>query len=117
MQGEATIAPLMQSAGKEVEFFRFPFNHTGDTEQKHAEQAGDLAGRGYRLAPCTLENIRLDVCRSLCAHAGWPRPEGGQKTAEGVYGLHGPADGVLEPDECGGGAMSRQRFCCSTITS
>lgn len=56
VRGEATFAPLMKAAGRPVQFFRFPFNHTGDTQEKHDALAGFLAARGYRLAPCTMEN-------------------------------------------------------------
>jgi len=55
VRGETTLAPLMKAAGKKVEFFRFPFNHTGDTKEKHDAVAAFLAQRGYRLAPCTIE--------------------------------------------------------------
>jgi len=55
VSGETTIAPLMQAAGRKVEFFRFPFNHTGDTEAKHSAIVEFLSRRGYRLAPCTIE--------------------------------------------------------------
>lgn len=55
VRGEATIIPLMQAAGRKVEFFRFPFNHTGDTEAKHSAIMEFLSHRGYRLAPCTIE--------------------------------------------------------------
>ena len=53
--GETTITPLMKEAGRNVEFFRFPFNHSGDTQEKHDAVAGFLAQYGYRLAPCTIE--------------------------------------------------------------
>jgi len=56
VHGETTIVPLMQAAGHKVEFFRFPFNHTGDTEAKHSAIMEFLSHRGYRLAPCTIEN-------------------------------------------------------------
>jgi peptidoglycan/xylan/chitin deacetylase (PgdA/CDA1 family) len=56
LRGEATIVPVMKAAGRKPEFFRFPFNHTGDTKEKHDALAGFLAQRGYRLAPCTMEN-------------------------------------------------------------
>jgi peptidoglycan-N-acetylglucosamine deacetylase len=56
VRGEATFAPLMKAAGRPVQFFRFPFNHTGDTQEKHDALAAFLAARGYRLAPCTVEN-------------------------------------------------------------
>ena len=55
IRGEKTIGPLMQDAGKKVEFFRFPFNHTGDTKEKHDAVAVFLAQRRYKLAPCTIE--------------------------------------------------------------
>jgi peptidoglycan/xylan/chitin deacetylase (PgdA/CDA1 family) len=56
VRGETTIVPLMQAAGRKVEFFRFPFNHTGDTEDKHSAIMEFLSQRGYRNAPCTIEN-------------------------------------------------------------
>lgn len=56
IHGESTIVPLMQTANRKVEFFRFPFNHTGNTEAKHAAVQEFLSKRGYRLAPCTIEN-------------------------------------------------------------
>jgi peptidoglycan/xylan/chitin deacetylase (PgdA/CDA1 family) len=55
VRGEATFAPLMKAAGRKPEFFRFPFNHTGDTQEKHDAVATFLRERGYRLAPCTIE--------------------------------------------------------------
>jgi|ERR1700722_14738275 peptidoglycan/xylan/chitin deacetylase (PgdA/CDA1 family) len=54
-RGEATFVPLMKAAGRKPEFFRFPYNHTGDTKEKHDTIADFLAHRGYRLAPCTIE--------------------------------------------------------------
>jgi peptidoglycan/xylan/chitin deacetylase (PgdA/CDA1 family) len=56
VRGEATFAPLMREAGRKVEFFRFPYNQTGDTREKHDAVAAFLAGRGYKLAPCTIED-------------------------------------------------------------
>jgi peptidoglycan/xylan/chitin deacetylase (PgdA/CDA1 family) len=55
VRGEASIVPVMKAAGRRVEFFRFPANHTGDTREKHDTVAAFLAQRGYRLAPCTIE--------------------------------------------------------------
>lgn len=56
VHGEATIVPLMKAAGKKPEFLRFPYNHTGDTKEKHDAVAAFVAKRGYRLAPCTIDN-------------------------------------------------------------
>jgi peptidoglycan/xylan/chitin deacetylase (PgdA/CDA1 family) len=56
VRGEATIVPLMKAAGKKLEFLRFPYNHTGETREKHDAVAAFMAKRGYRLAPCTIDN-------------------------------------------------------------
>jgi peptidoglycan/xylan/chitin deacetylase (PgdA/CDA1 family) len=56
ISGEATIVPLIKAAGKKPEFLRFPYNHTGDTKEKHDAIAAFIAKRGYRLAPCTMDN-------------------------------------------------------------
>jgi peptidoglycan/xylan/chitin deacetylase (PgdA/CDA1 family) len=48
VRGEAAIGPRA--------FFRFPFNHTGDTQAKHDAIARFLAQRGYRVAACTIDN-------------------------------------------------------------
>lgn len=55
LAADSTIRPLMAQAGKKVSFFRFPFNHTGDTKLKHDEIAAFLAQRGYRVATCTID--------------------------------------------------------------
>ena len=56
VRGEQTIGPLMKAAGKKLEFLRFPYNHTGETKEKHDAVAAFIAQRGYRLAPCTMDN-------------------------------------------------------------
>lgn len=54
--GEKTLQPLLASLSRKPEYLRFPYNHTGDTPEKRDAIAAFLAGRGYRLAPCTIEN-------------------------------------------------------------
>ena len=56
IQGEATIVPLLASISRKPRFLRFPFNHTGDTKEKHDAIAAFLAANGYRLAPCTIDS-------------------------------------------------------------
>jgi peptidoglycan/xylan/chitin deacetylase (PgdA/CDA1 family) len=56
VRGETAIRPLMEHAHKPLRFFRFPFNHTGDTKDKHDRIAAFLSRRGYRVATCTIEN-------------------------------------------------------------
>jgi peptidoglycan/xylan/chitin deacetylase (PgdA/CDA1 family) len=48
-------------------FFRFPMNHTGDTREKHDAVAAFLAGRGYELATCTIENSDYLFSRAYVA--------------------------------------------------
>lgn len=54
-RGEATVAPLLQAVQRNPRFLRFPYNHTGDTRQKHDAIAAFMAAHGYRLAPCTID--------------------------------------------------------------
>lgn len=54
--GESTIGPLLQRVYRKPQYFRFPYNHTGNTKEKHDAIATFLAAHGYRLAPCTIDN-------------------------------------------------------------
>jgi peptidoglycan/xylan/chitin deacetylase (PgdA/CDA1 family) len=54
-QGERTIKRLTQSAGRKLRWFRFPFNHVGDTEEKRVRAERALAQRGYRAAASTID--------------------------------------------------------------
>jgi len=56
MRGESTFAPLLHEEGRHPEFLRFPYNHTGDSKEKHDAIAVFMATHGYRLAPCTIDN-------------------------------------------------------------
>jgi peptidoglycan/xylan/chitin deacetylase (PgdA/CDA1 family) len=55
VRGESAIGPLMKEAGRRLEFFRFPMNHTGDTKAKHDAIAEFLLQRRYQLAACTID--------------------------------------------------------------
>jgi peptidoglycan/xylan/chitin deacetylase (PgdA/CDA1 family) len=55
-RGEATFAQLLKQAGREPRFLRFPYNHTGDTKEKHDAISAFLSAHGYRIAPCTIDN-------------------------------------------------------------
>ena len=55
-RGEAGIVRLMRATGKRPRFFRFPMNHTGDTRERHDQVVAFLSQRGYRVAPCTIDN-------------------------------------------------------------
>jgi peptidoglycan/xylan/chitin deacetylase (PgdA/CDA1 family) len=54
--GEGAFVTALAKAGRKPRYFRFPENHTGDTKEKHDAVASFLAQRGYRVAPCTIDN-------------------------------------------------------------
>ena len=56
VKGEPTIKRLMAARGADRLFFRHPMTHTGDTKAKKDAIDAFLAGRGYRIAPHTIEN-------------------------------------------------------------
>jgi peptidoglycan/xylan/chitin deacetylase (PgdA/CDA1 family) len=56
VEGESSIKPLMQGAGRKLQFFRFPYNQTGDTQAKHDAIASFLEKRSYKVAACTIDN-------------------------------------------------------------
>ena len=53
---EATFRPLLAERGHTPTFLRFPYNHTGDTAEKHDDVAAFMSAHGYKLAPCTIDN-------------------------------------------------------------
>lgn len=56
IRGEADTRALLQKSGKKLRYFRHPFLHTGrDLETKHAFEKF-LAGRGYTVAPVSIDN-------------------------------------------------------------
>lgn len=64
VRGESAISPLMKQVGKKPEFLRFPYNHTGNTKEKHNAIAAFIGKRGYRTAPCTIENSDYEFNRA-----------------------------------------------------
>lgn len=56
IKGETSIKPLMERASRKVQFFRFPYNETGDTLTKHDALADFLSERGYQLAARTIDS-------------------------------------------------------------
>ena len=53
--GEATIGPLAKRAGRNIQFFRFPYNHVGDTDARRIAIEQLLKRRNYRLAAATID--------------------------------------------------------------
>lgn len=56
ISNEAILKPLLEKTGKALRYFRFPENHTGDTQAKHDAIAQFLKERGYELTACTIDN-------------------------------------------------------------
>lgn len=55
VQGQRATRPLAEAAGRSLRFYRFPYNHVGDTEEKRIGIEIILARHGYRLAASTID--------------------------------------------------------------
>ncbi|MEN3748834.1 polysaccharide deacetylase family protein [Sphingomonas sp. HF-S3] len=53
--GERTIRPLAERYRRPLRFYRFAYNHVGETEAKRVAIEAALAERGYRLAASTID--------------------------------------------------------------
>jgi peptidoglycan/xylan/chitin deacetylase (PgdA/CDA1 family) len=67
LDGEASIKTLMAEKGQPLRFFRFPFNHTGETLEKQLSIADFLKQHGYRVATCTIDNSDYIFARAYSA--------------------------------------------------
>lgn len=56
ISGEASAKMVLAPSGKQIQYLRFPYNHTGDTGEKHDAIAAFLARHGYKVADCTIDN-------------------------------------------------------------
>ncbi len=54
-KGEATIRPMAAAANRPLTWFRFPYNHVGDTDEKRLAIERFLTSRGYRIAASTID--------------------------------------------------------------
>ncbi len=54
-RADTTLRPLLVANGHKLQFFRFPYNDTGDTQAKHDDFAAILKAHGYQLATCTID--------------------------------------------------------------
>lgn len=55
VHGHRVTRPLAKAAGRVHRFYRFPYNHVGDTEEKRVGIEGILARHGYQLAASTID--------------------------------------------------------------
>lgn len=56
LEGEIVTRKLLESSGRPLRFFRHPFLHTGRSREVRDRVSEFLAGRGYTVAPVTLDN-------------------------------------------------------------
>jgi peptidoglycan/xylan/chitin deacetylase (PgdA/CDA1 family) len=55
VRGEASLMELAGTGSSANKYFRFPYNHTGPTEQIKQDMEAFLLERGYRIAPHTID--------------------------------------------------------------
>jgi peptidoglycan/xylan/chitin deacetylase (PgdA/CDA1 family) len=55
VKGEVIMRPLVERRGRRLEWFRYPFLHSGTTAEAHEGIIEFLARRGYRVAPVTVD--------------------------------------------------------------
>ena len=65
LKGERVTRPLMEQRGLAPRFFRHPFLHTGRDLEKRKEFESFLAAHGYRVAPVTIDNDGVRLCRRI----------------------------------------------------
>src|SRR6185295_13894416 len=56
IRGEQTVTGLLTEKGKKLRYFRHPFLHTGRSLETKKAFESFLAGRGYTVAPVTIDN-------------------------------------------------------------
>jgi peptidoglycan/xylan/chitin deacetylase (PgdA/CDA1 family) len=56
VRGETVTRELLNRRGMKLRFFRHPFLHTGRSLETKRSLESFLAGRGYRIAPVTIDN-------------------------------------------------------------
>ena len=54
-RADSMLRPLLAAKRRKLQFFRYPYNHTGDTEAKHDAVAAYLKEHGYQVATCTID--------------------------------------------------------------
>ena len=55
VRGDVIMRPLVERRGRKLEWFRYPFLHSGTTREVHRAVIDFLAVRGYRVAPVTVD--------------------------------------------------------------
>jgi len=69
-RADAMLRPLLAANGRKLQFFRFPYNHTGETEAKHDTIAAFLKSRGYQVATCTIDTSDYEFASAYARAIG-----------------------------------------------
>ena len=64
LRGERVTRPLVEKAGKELQYFRHPFLHTGRSVAKRDSFYAFLAAHEYTVAPVTIDNSEWIFARA-----------------------------------------------------
>ena len=64
VRGETSIRQALAEHGKSLRYLRFPYNHAGDTKEKHDAVAAFLSQSNYTVATCTIDNLDYAFSRA-----------------------------------------------------
>ncbi|MGI9166712.1 MAG: polysaccharide deacetylase family protein [Pyrinomonadaceae bacterium] len=64
VRGEEVTRGLLQAKGRTLRYFRHPFLHTGKSLETKQQFEKFLSGRGYRIAPVTVDNSEWIFARA-----------------------------------------------------
>lgn len=82
MKGEVVMRPLVERRGKKLEWFRYPFLHSGLTADVHQGIMDFLAQRGYRVAPVTVDYADYTFAGAFRNHMAAGSVESAEKIKE-----------------------------------
>ena len=83
IKGEPVTRQLLAERGKQLRYFRHPFLNTGRTPAAKREFEKFLAGRGYRVAPVTIDNSEWIFAREYADALAKGDAEKARLVAEG----------------------------------
>lgn len=69
-RADDSLKPLLAGNHQSLQFFRFPYNDTGDTQEKHDVVAAFLKKRGYQVATCTIDTSDYEFAQAYARAVG-----------------------------------------------
>ncbi|MES2392462.1 MAG: polysaccharide deacetylase family protein [Acidobacteriota bacterium] len=70
LRADAVLRPLLAPHHRQPEFFRFPYNSTGETQPKHDALAAFLTAHGYAVATCTIDTSDYEFASAYARALG-----------------------------------------------